>query len=155
MPPGVKFATSAACPVFGGKVAHVDDAVRKQIPGVRQVVCSTILSRSSAITCGRQSRALLRLSSRGTRARMPKSIRPPSGSRSGRPAKRAGSWPKEAGDAAKALGQGERLDAAYEMPFLAHAPMEPMNCTAHVRADACEVWVGIRCRREPRRSRPK
>jgi isoquinoline 1-oxidoreductase beta subunit len=47
------------------------------------------------------------------------------------------------GDVAKALGEGTRLDAAYEMPFLAHAPMEPMNCTVHVRADACEVWVGI------------
>ena len=39
--------------------------------------------------------------------------------------------------------EGERIDAAYEMPFLAHATMEPMNCTAHVRADSCEVWVGI------------
>jgi len=54
-----------------------------------------------------------------------------------------GAVAKTAGDAAKALGEGDRLDAAYEMPFLAHATMEPMNCTAHVRADACEVWVGI------------
>jgi isoquinoline 1-oxidoreductase beta subunit len=38
MPPGVKFATSAACPVFGGKVGHVDDSKAKQVPGVRQVL---------------------------------------------------------------------------------------------------------------------
>src|SRR5271169_3500050 len=38
MPPGVKFAASAACPVFGGKVAHVDDVKARQIPGVRQVL---------------------------------------------------------------------------------------------------------------------
>ena len=38
MPPGVKFATLAACPVFGGKVGHVDDSAAKTIPGVRQVV---------------------------------------------------------------------------------------------------------------------
>jgi isoquinoline 1-oxidoreductase beta subunit len=50
---------------------------------------------------------------------------------------------KTAGDVATALGQGERIDAAYEMPFLAHATMEPMNCTVHVRPDSCEVWIGI------------
>jgi len=35
-----------------------------------------------------------------------------------------------------------RIDATYRLPFLAHATMEPMNCTAHVRQDRCEVWVG-------------
>ncbi len=53
-----------------------------------------------------------------------------------------GAVAKEEGDADKALGDGERLDAAYEMPFLAHATMEPMNCTVHVTADGCEVWIG-------------
>src|SRR3989449_5629034 len=33
-----------------------------------------------------------------------------------------------------------KLDAAYELPFLAHATMEPMNCTAHVRADGVDIW---------------
>jgi isoquinoline 1-oxidoreductase beta subunit len=42
----------------------------------------------------------------------------------------------------KGLSEGDKLDAAYELPFLAHAPMEPMNCTVHVTPDACEVWVG-------------
>jgi hypothetical protein len=34
------------------------------------------------------------------------------------------------------------VEATYEVPFLAHATMEPMNCTVHVRKDGCEVWVG-------------
>src|SRR3979411_2337713 len=35
-----------------------------------------------------------------------------------------------------------KVEATYLVPFLAHATMEPMNCTVHVRRDACEVWVG-------------
>src|SRR6202008_5146220 len=46
------------------------------------------------------------------------------------------------GDAEAARRNGQRLEAAYEMPFLAHAPMEPMNCTVHLTPGACEVWVG-------------
>src|SRR5205807_1038753 len=49
---------------------------------------------------------------------------------------------KATGDADKGLGDGDKLDAAYELPFLAHATMEPMNCTAHVTKDGCEVWLG-------------
>ncbi|MGD1213076.1 MAG: molybdopterin cofactor-binding domain-containing protein [Candidatus Acidiferrales bacterium] len=37
-----------------------------------------------------------------------------------------------------------RVEATYQVPFLAHAAMEPMNCTVHVRKDGCEVWVGRR-----------
>ena len=35
-----------------------------------------------------------------------------------------------------------RIEANYQVPFLAHATMEPMNCTVHVRSDGCEIWVG-------------
>jgi len=46
------------------------------------------------------------------------------------------------GDASAALAAAtRRVDAEYETPFLCHMPMEPMNCTAHVRADECEVWA--------------
>jgi isoquinoline 1-oxidoreductase beta subunit len=55
---------------------------------------------------------------------------------------REGVVAKTVGDVERGLAQGERVDADYELPFLAHAPMEPMNCTVHVRPDACEVWVG-------------
>ena len=54
----------------------------------------------------------------------------------------AGAVAKTEGDLAKGLGTGARLDAAYELPFLAHAQMEPLNCTVHVKPDSCEVWVG-------------
>ena len=48
---------------------------------------------------------------------------------------------KSVGDIGKALNNS-RIEATYHVPFLAHAPMEPMNCTVHVRPDACEIWVG-------------
>ncbi len=49
---------------------------------------------------------------------------------------------KSVGDIAKGLATGERIDASYEMPFLAHATMEPLNCTVHFKGDSCEVWTG-------------
>src|SRR6202030_154782 len=46
------------------------------------------------------------------------------------------------GDAQAGLaGAAHKIEAVYEVPFLAHATMEPMNCTAHVRADGCEIWA--------------
>jgi isoquinoline 1-oxidoreductase beta subunit len=78
MPPGVKFATLAACPVFGGTVAQVDDSRAKSLPGCSY---SRIWSRSSAITCGRPSRVSRPSTSRGMRAATPASPRPTSGSK--------------------------------------------------------------------------
>src|SRR4029453_14461473 len=47
------------------------------------------------------------------------------------------------GDVDSAMsGAGTRVEATYQVPFLAHAAMEPMNCTVHVRKDGCEIWVG-------------
>lgn len=46
------------------------------------------------------------------------------------------------GNVARALAAGRRVEALYEVPHLAHATMEPLNCTAHVRADGADVWLG-------------
>src|SRR5262249_25601340 len=47
------------------------------------------------------------------------------------------------GDVDKAMASAvTKVEATYAVPFLAHATMEPMNCTVHVRKDGCEVWVG-------------
>ncbi len=57
-------------------------------------------------------------------------------------AQQPGASARKNGDAAAALeSAAKKIEAVYETPFLAHAPMEPLNCTAHVRADACEVWA--------------
>lgn len=49
---------------------------------------------------------------------------------------------KEQGDVKAAFAAYDRYEAVYELPFLAHATMEPLNCTVHFTKDACEVWTG-------------
>ena len=53
-----------------------------------------------------------------------------------------GAVAKSAGDIAKGLATGDRIDAAYELPFLAHAAMEPINATVHITPYFCEIWTG-------------
>ncbi len=143
MPPGVKFATLAACPVFGGKVAKVDDSTAKNLPGVRQVLVfeEFVAVVGDHMWAAKQGLAALNITwNEGSNAAISsadvwKQIRAAS--------EQEGAVAKSAGDAAKGLSEGERHDAVYEMPFLAHATMEPMNCTVHVTPTSCEVWVGI------------
>ena len=57
--------------------------------------------------------------------------------------KQPGAVARNEGDAEKALGSAaQRIDAIYQVPFLAHATMEPMNCTVHMQKDSCDIWVG-------------
>jgi isoquinoline 1-oxidoreductase subunit beta len=142
MPPGVKFATVAACPVFGGTVGHVDDVKAKGVPGVRQVI---VLNNFVAVVgdhmwAAKQGLAALAITwNEGPNAAISsddiwKQIRAASNTE--------GAVAKSVGDVSHGLTQGELLEAAYELPFLAHATMEPMNCTVHVTTSGCEVWVG-------------
>jgi isoquinoline 1-oxidoreductase subunit beta len=143
MPPGVKFATIAACPVFGGKVGQVDDSRAKSLPGVRQVVQldDFVAVVGDHMWAAKQGLAALNITwNEGSNASISsadvwKQIRAAS--------EHEGAVAKNVGDAAKGLAEGELHEAIYEMPFLAHATMEPMNCTAHVTSTSCEVWVGI------------
>jgi isoquinoline 1-oxidoreductase beta subunit len=142
MPQGVKFATLAACPVFGGKVAHVDDSPARTVPGVRQIVVLDDLVAVVGDHMWAAKKGLEALSitwNEGANAHVNsalvwKDIKAAS--------EQEGAVAKAVGDAKKALGEGEAIEAHYEMPFLAHAPMEPINCTVHVRPDGCDVWVG-------------
>jgi isoquinoline 1-oxidoreductase beta subunit len=142
MLPGMKFATLAACPVFGGKVGHVDDSAAKTIPGVRQVV---VLDDLVAVVGDHMWAAKKGLDAldvtwnEGDNAKISSSdiwddLRAAS--------KKDGVVAKSRGDVAKGLAQGERFDAEYELPFLAHAAMEPMNCTVRLTPGACEIWTG-------------
>ena len=142
MLPGMKFATLAQCPVFGGKVARVDDSAAKKVPGVQQVV---VLDDLVAVVgdhmwgAKKGLDALVIKWDEGANAKINSSdiwndLRAAS--------KKDGVVAKSVGDIAKGLTQGERVDAEYELPFLAHATMEPLNCTVHVTPDSCEIWTG-------------
>ncbi len=142
MPPGVKFATFAHAPVLGGKVVRIDDSQAKLVPGFRQVVVLEDLvavvgdhmwaalqglaalnidwadGANAAIDTGHIHDLLVRASSR------------------------PGVVAKTVGDVTKALGD-DAIEVTYDVPFLAHAAMEPMNCTVHVAGGRCEIWTGI------------
>src|SRR5207237_45224 len=60
-----------------------------------------------------------------------------------RASEKRGAVARHEGDAASAIASAARkFDAVYEQPFLAHATMEPMNCTVHLTKDGCDIWVG-------------
>jgi isoquinoline 1-oxidoreductase beta subunit len=143
MPPGVKFATLAASPVFGGKVAHVDDTRAKSIPGVRQVVVLDDLVGVVADHMWAAQQGLAALDIDWDEGPNTSVSMNDVWKRAAAASERPGATAKMAGDVDKALGTGDRMDAVYQLPFLAHAPMEPMNCTVHVKPDSCEIWVGI------------
>jgi isoquinoline 1-oxidoreductase subunit beta len=140
--PDMKFATLKVCPVFGGKVAKVDDSAAKRIPGVRKIV---VLDDLVAVVgdhmwaAKRGLDALVIDWDEGPNARVSsgdiwRDLRAAS--------EKDGAVAKSEGDIAKGLATGDRLDAAYELPFLAHAPMEPVNATVHCKPDSCEIWTG-------------
>jgi isoquinoline 1-oxidoreductase beta subunit len=142
MLPGMKFAIVAVSPVFGGKVGKVDDRAAKTIPGVQKVVVLDDLVAVVGDHTGAAKKGLDALVIRwydGANAAISskdiwQDLRAAS--------LKDGVVAKSEGDIAKGLSQGDRSDAAYELPFLAHATMEPLNCTVHLTADGCEIWTG-------------
>ena len=142
MLPGLKFATIAASPVFGGKVGHVDDGAAKKIPGVQKVIVlddmvAVVGDHMWAAKRGLDSLAISwdgGVNGHVDSALIWKQIKAAS--------EQSGLVAKKVGDADKALSDGEKIEAHYEMPFLAHATMEPMNCTVHLTPGTCELWLG-------------
>ena len=140
--PGMLTAVVARSPVFGGKVRSFDATAAKAIPGVRHVVqiSSGVAVVGDGYWPAKQGRDTLKVSwDEGPVAQVS------SASISSLFAQRAtqdGAVARHDGDAVAALaGAAQRVEAVYEMPFLAHATMEPMNCTAHVRADGVDIWA--------------
>jgi isoquinoline 1-oxidoreductase subunit beta len=142
MLPDMKFATVAACPVFGGKVGKVDDSAAVKIAGVRKIV---VLDDMVAVVgdhmwAAKKGIEALKIEwNEGANATVSsdeiwRDLRAAS--------EKDGVVARSEGDIAKGLATGDRFDASYELPFLAHATMEPINCTVHVRPDSCEIWTG-------------
>jgi isoquinoline 1-oxidoreductase beta subunit len=140
--PGMKVATVAACPAFGGKLASVDDSKARAVNGVRQVVRLDNAVAVVADHMGAAKKGLAALAitwDNGPNASLSSAdiVR-----QLAEASQRNGLVAEERGDADKAIAAAaKRLEAVYELPFLAHATMEPMNCTVHVHKDGCDVWV--------------
>jgi isoquinoline 1-oxidoreductase beta subunit len=141
--PGMKVATVTACPLIGGRVADIDDTKARAVKGVVQIVR---LENAVAVVADHMGAA-----KKGLAALSVKWQPGPGGlfssaqllERMRVAAMRSGAISKKEGDAEGVITAApKRLEAVYQLPFLAHATMEPMNCTAHVRKDSCEVWVG-------------
>ncbi|MBV8704200.1 MAG: xanthine dehydrogenase family protein molybdopterin-binding subunit [Acetobacteraceae bacterium] len=142
-PPGVKIATLAQSPAFGGRVKSVDDSAAKAVKGVRQVVRLDDAVAVVADQMGAAKKGLAALVidwDDGPNAR----LRTQDIARELEQATlNPGPVAQSIGDADEAMARAAtRIEATYQVPFLAHAAMEPMNCTVDVRKDSCEVWIG-------------
>ena len=141
--PGMQIATVAASPVFGGTLASLDEAAALKVPGVHQVAK---LDNAVAVIAEHYWAA-----KKGLEAANPKFDDGPHASLTtadvvaalAKASERQGAVAKNEGDVASALANAAtKVEATYEAPFLAHATMEPMNCTVEVTADGCDIWVG-------------
>ncbi|HMJ59268.1 MAG TPA: xanthine dehydrogenase family protein molybdopterin-binding subunit [Gemmatimonadales bacterium] len=141
--PGLRIAVVARSPVFGGKVKSFDATAAKAVEGVRNVV--QISSGIAVVATGywpaKLGRDALKVEwDEGSVASVS------SAGISAMFAERAGqasaAVAKHVGDPEGGLsGAATKVEADYEMPFLAHTTMEPMNATAHVRADGVDIWA--------------
>ncbi len=140
--PGMQYAVIARCPVFGGKVASFDASKAKAVPGVKSVlqVPSGVAVVAENTWSAMEGRRMLEIqwnegavasaNTAGITKSFAESMEQP------------GAVARKEGDAAAALaGAARKIEAVYEVPYLAHAPMEPLNCVADVRSDRCEVWA--------------
>ncbi len=140
--PNMLTAQVAHCPVFGGKVRSFDATAARAVPGVREVVeiptgVAVIADNYWAAKKGRDALEVSwdagrwgTLSSDSIREHCLAIID------SGADARNDGNAEQISSDASN-----KRIEAFYDVPYLAHATMEPMNCTADVRADGCDIWA--------------
>ena len=141
--PGMKVAAVAISPVLGGKAKAVDEKAALAVKGVRQVVnideaVAVVADHMGAAKKGLEAAAITwddGPNGKISNADIDKQLEEAS--------KKPGAVARNDGDAEEALAAAtQRVDAIYQVPFLAHAAMEPMNCTVHQQKDRCDIWVG-------------
>ncbi|MCU1376815.1 MAG: tat (twin-arginine translocation) pathway signal sequence domain protein [Actinomycetia bacterium] len=141
--PGMKIAALAASPTFGGRLRSVDAGKAMAVRGVRQVVKLDDAVAVVADHMGAARKGLAALDIQwddGANGKLSTAdiVRDMDAASS-----KPGAIARAEGDFAKAFANATtKVEAIYQVPFLAHVAMEPMNCTVHVRKDRCEVWVG-------------
>src|SRR6202162_640695 len=138
--PGMKYAVLSRCPTIGGKVASFDDQQSKKISGVSyagKIGDAAVAVVADRVWSAMEGRRVLNVNwdegpnkTLNTAAVM-ESLK--------RAATNESASLYSAGDVSKA--KGRRVSAEYELPFMAHAPMEPGNCAANYSGDGCELWA--------------
>ncbi|HLV88857.1 MAG TPA: xanthine dehydrogenase family protein molybdopterin-binding subunit [Candidatus Sulfotelmatobacter sp.] len=149
--PGMLFAVIARCPTFGGKHSHFNPAKAKAIPGVRDVfeippmgaemfTAGGVVVLADSTWSAMKGREALQITwDHGTAINeTTQSLHQLLRDAAKKPGKRV----RNDGDVDAVLSNGaKKIDVLYELPFLAHATMEPMNITVHARGDSAEVWA--------------
>jgi len=141
--PGMLTAVVARPPIFGAKVKSFDDSRARSMPGVKKIaaVPSGVAVIADTFWQAKTARDAVRVEwDEGGMAdfdttRMMQDFR--------ERAKTAGTSVRKDGDFDLALaGAAKKVEAVYEVPYLSHLMMEPLNCVVDLRADSCEVWTG-------------
>jgi len=141
--PGMLVAVVARSPVFGGKVVKFDATEAMKIAGVCKVVqvpsgVAVIAERFWPAKMGRE-----KLNITWDEGPMANFSTESQRKQYMEMAGQAGLVARKEGDAASALASAaKKVRAAYEVPYLSHAMMEPLNCTVDLRGDHCEIWTG-------------
>jgi isoquinoline 1-oxidoreductase beta subunit len=140
--PGLLVASIERCPVFGGTLKSFDATETKKVAGVKDVVAVTngVAVVADGFWTAVQGRKALKVQwDEGALANV---STPDIVKEYERLSKTPGQVARNEGDADRALGAASKvIEAVYQVPFLEHACMEPMNATAHVTRDACVMWV--------------
>jgi len=140
--PGMLIASIERCPVFGGTVQSLDATAAKAVPGVKHVVqvSNGVAVVASSFWSALQGRRALKITwdegamAALTSAQISKQYETMS--------KQPGQVARNEGNAEQALSAGGKVvEAVYQVPFLEHACMEPMNATAHVMPNGVTLWV--------------
>ncbi len=142
MLPGMKVATLTGAPVVGARLRKVDDVQARAVLGVRQILPFDDMVAVVADNMWAASQGLAAL---GIEWDLGPGVAIEQ-QHLWTALEKAAAGPavvaKTVGDPRRRLNEGDLHESSYELPFLAHAAMETMNCTAHVTSDACEIWVG-------------
>src|SRR5262249_29327038 len=141
--PGMKIAAIAISPVMGGHTKVVNEKAALAVAGVHQVVdigeaVAVVADHMWAAKKGLKAAAIQWDDGANATVDMTTIV-----GQLEEVAMRSGAVARNEGDTDKGFASAaQRVDAVYQMPFLAHGAMEPMNCTVHYTKDACEVWAG-------------
>ncbi len=148
--PGMRFCVVARCPIYGGDLGTVDSTAAEELAGVQQVVTFArreepfYLAAGVAVIADSTWAAM-----QGVRALKIDWEKGPNSDASTETLRKTfreqvaagGDTIHDDGNFKKAYAKAAvKLEATYELPYITHSPMEPMNCVIHVQPDRCEIW---------------